>query len=143
MADVHTREQRSYNMSRIKGQGTKPEKLLRKALWSVGLRYRIKNKLPGRPDIIFPSAKVAVFVDGCFWHGCPDHMTWPKINAAFWRRKIKRNIERDREVEAELERLGWQSRRFWEHEISGEVNSVVQKISHAVKELNKNFAAQS
>jgi DNA mismatch endonuclease (patch repair protein) len=122
-------------MSRIKGQGTKPEKLLRKALWSVGLRYRIKNKLPGRPDIIFPSEKVAVFVDGCFWHACPKHMTWPKNNADFWRRKVERNVERDREVEAELERLGWKWLRFWEHEISSTAISVASVIAKVLTQM--------
>ena len=128
MTDVLTREQRIYNMSRIRGRDTKPELLLRKALWAAGLRYRIRNSLPGKPDIVFPSARLAVFVDGCFWHGCPEHMTWPENNAEFWRRKIERNIERDRDVEAELERLGWKWLRFWEHEVKNSVDAVVRRI---------------
>jgi len=132
MADVLTREQRSYNMSRIRGQNTKPEIILRKALWAAGLRYRIKNRLPGRPDIVFPSAKVAVFVDGCFWHGCPEHMTWPKNNADFWRQKIQRNMERDKEVGDRLEVLGWKLLRFWEHEIKSNTDSVAKQIDAAI-----------
>ena len=73
MVDKLTPEERSWLMSRIRSKETSPEMLLRKALWTAGLRYRLKNKLPGKPDLVFPSAKVAIFIDGCFWHGCPLH----------------------------------------------------------------------
>src|SRR5450759_5051369 len=94
LADVHTAAQRSYNMSRIRGSDTGPELLLRKAMWRLGLRYRLKAGLPGRPDMVFPKYDTVVFVDGCFWHGCPKHMPWPKSNAAFWRAKIIGNKSR-------------------------------------------------
>jgi len=72
----------------------------------------------GRPDFVFPARRLAVFVDGCFWHGCPRHGTMPKGNRSFWRAKITRNRERDREVGAELRRLGWKVLRVWEHELT-------------------------
>ncbi len=136
MSDVHTPEQRSYNMSRIRGGGTKPEILLRKALWAAGLRYRIKNKLPGKPDIAFPSVKVAIFVDGCFWHGCPEHMTWPKNNAEFWKEKIEGNMVRDREVKVDLSEIGWSTLRFWEHEINTDIDGVVYRIQSNIDSRN-------
>ncbi len=73
--------------------------------------------MPGRPDFAFPARRVAVFVYGCFWHGCPRHGTLPKSNARFWREKIARNRERDREVNRELRRRGWRVLRIWEHEL--------------------------
>src|SRR4051794_33740524 len=97
MADVLNPEQRSRCMSRIKGKNTKPELMLRKALWAAGLRYRLHTRLPGRPDLTFSGSRVVVFVDGCFWHSCPKHRTTPKTNAAFWNAKIGRNTARDRE----------------------------------------------
>merc|ERR1711879_636225 len=95
MADVLTKEQRSYCMSQIRGKNTKPEVILRKALWSMGHRYRIKNKLPGKPDLVYPSLKVVIFVDGCFWHKCPKHYQPPKTRPLFWEKKINANAERD------------------------------------------------
>lgn len=85
--DVMTPEQRSRCMSHVRGKDTKPELLLRRALWKKGLRYRLFNKLPGRPDILFIRKRVAIFVDGCFWHGCPEHGTQPRSNADFWKKK--------------------------------------------------------
>jgi len=119
-------------MSRIRGRDTGPELVLRKALWARGLRYRIENKLPGRPDIVFRGAKVAVFVDGCFWHGCPLHAVRPKGNAEFWRKKLDANIERDARVSAELSELGWTVLRVWEHEIMESLTHVVHRVANAV-----------
>ncbi|MEI9989019.1 MAG: very short patch repair endonuclease [Rhizomicrobium sp.] len=127
MADVLTTEQRRLNMSRIRGKNTKPEMLLRKALYSKGLRFRIhRNDLPGAPDIVFASQKIAVFVDGCFWHGCPDHAVEPKTNRLFWRDKIDKNKKRDDRATDELRALGWKVIRIWEHDIK-------QSISHAAR----------
>lgn len=128
-----TKEQRSNCMSRIRGKDTKPEFLLRKALWRAGYRYRLKSRLTGRPDIVFPGKKVAIFVDGCFWHGCPEHRTQPKTNSEFWRKKLSRNIMRDKEVTAQLESDGWCVLRFWEHMIKGDVGLVVVKIQKALR----------
>jgi DNA mismatch endonuclease (patch repair protein) len=115
-------------MSKIRGKNTGPEVALRRALWAGGLRYRLGTKLPGRPDLTFPSARVVVFVDGCFWHACPAHATRPKTNAAFWTSKIGRNVERDREVTSLLVKDGWLVLRFWEHEVEKALPSVVERV---------------
>ncbi|MES9874201.1 MAG: very short patch repair endonuclease [Candidatus Sedimenticola sp. 6PFRAG7] len=134
MSDVHTPEKRSYNMSRIRGSNTAPEILLRKKLWAAGLRYRLKVKISGKPDLVFLSARVAVFVDGCFWHGCPEHYISPKTNAKFWRDKINKNKIRDEVVKKELESEGWCVIRLWEHEIENDVEQCVEKIRTTVGE---------
>ena len=115
--DVLTPLQRSRCMSRIRGRNTRPEIALRVALWSLGLRYRLHYPLPGKPDIAFPHQHVAVFVDGCFWHGCPEHSVKPKTNRTFWNEKLGKNMERDRRNEFKLTELGWTFVRFWEHEV--------------------------
>jgi len=118
-------------MSRIKGKDTKPETTLRKALWRKGLRYRLHYKIPGRPDLVFVGARIAVFVDGCFWHGCPDHSVQPKSNADFWKKKLATNMERDKQINAKLSGLGWKVIRIWEHEVSSELDAVVRRIEKA------------
>lgn len=134
MPDVFDAQKRSEVMSRIKGRNTVPELTLRKALWAKGYRYRLKSNLPGRPDIIFPRQKLAVFVDGCFWHGCPEHAVSPKSNIEFWSRKLGGNIERDGIINAKLASEGWRVLRIWEHEIEADVDSAVFKIAHAIAE---------
>ncbi len=128
MADVLTREQRARCMSANRGRDTKPELKLRKSLWHKGYRYRVKNQLPGKPDIIFPIEKVAVFVDGCFWHGCPDHFQMPATNAEFWRKKIVANTERDNLASTALEVAGWYVVRYWEHDIRSDVERCATQI---------------
>ena len=116
----YTTPQRSEMMSRIRSKNSKPEVALRKALWHFGYRYRCHDKrLPGKPDLVFAKHKTAVFVDGDFWHGHNWRHKREKIksNAAFWIPKIERNIQRDREVTAQLEALGWRVVRIWEHEL--------------------------
>ena len=127
--DVLTREQRSYNMSRIRGKNTGPELLLRRYLWKSGFRYRLHYKLPGRPDIVFVARKIAVFVDGCFWHGCPLHSVRPKTNSTFWNTKIQGNIDRDGKNQQLLEQEGWTVLRFWEHDIEKDLDTVTKKLS--------------
>lgn len=99
---------------------TTPELALRAILFRMGFRYRIDvrpiSSLRRKADVVFPRLKIAVFVDGCFWHGCPDHATWPKANGEFWRRKIVGNRERDRDTDERLAEAGWLSVRVWEHE---------------------------
>jgi DNA mismatch endonuclease (patch repair protein) len=119
-AGFYTTPQRSEMMSRIRGANTKPEVALRKALWHFGYRYRIHDKrLPGKPDLVFAKQKTVVFVDGDFWHGYDWRHKREKIksNAAFWIPKIERNMQRDREVTAQLEAFGWRVVRIWEHEL--------------------------
>ena len=128
MSDVLTPEQRRKCMSSVRGADTGPEVILRKALWHKGLRYRIRSKLPGKPDIVLPSYKVAIFVDGCFWHRCPEHGSIPKSNRAFWDQKIRRNVERDKEVNYLLEHDGWKVIRVWEHDIKQSLDKVVGNV---------------
>ena len=116
-------------MSRIRSMDTRPEIALRSALWRAGLRFRVRGKLPGRPDILFSRAKLAVFVDGCFWHGCPVHGTRPKSNAGYWNPKIEGNRARDTAVLARLDEIGWKGLRFWEHEVEEDAGAVVAAIT--------------
>lgn len=105
---------------------------LRRRLWRRGLRYRVHAQvIPGtrrKVDLVFPGAKVAVFVDGCFWHGCEEHYKAPATNATFWSEKIARNRKRDRDVEVALGKLGWTVLRYWEHEVEDDLSSVIDRI---------------
>lgn len=130
--DVLTPAQRSHCMSQIRGKDTKPELLLRKALWVLGKRYRIRSRLPGCPDVVFPKAKVAVFVDGCQWHCCPVHFVRPKSNQEFWDRKFERNRLRDEEVNRLLKEQDWCVLRFWEHEVEKDCSSIARMIASAL-----------
>lgn len=107
-------------MAAIKGKDTKPEMIVRKYLFSRGLRFRVQvRKLPGTPDIVLPKYKTVVFVNGCFWHGHDGckYFRLPKSNVEFWKEKIEKNIERDTRNEAELKALGWRVIRVWECDI--------------------------
>ena len=119
-------------MKAAKQRDTAPEKALRSELHKRGLRYHIDTRpiesLNRRADIVFLSAKVAIFVDGCFWHGCPIHGTQAKANAEFWKNKIKRNQERDAETNQLLKREGWKAIRVWEHENPEKASVKIQKI---------------
>jgi DNA mismatch endonuclease (patch repair protein) len=118
-----------------RGRDTKPEVALRSALHAAGLRFRkdYPMKLDGvrfRPDVVFTRAKVAVFVDGCFWHSCPQHGTSPTRNAEYWLPKLQRNVMRDREQDRALRVHGWLSVRIWEHESLG---AAVDQVSAAIR----------
>ena len=129
--DRHTPEQRSKNMKAIKSKDTKPELLLRKALWKKGYRYYKNYKsLPGKPDIVFIKSKIAIFVDGEFWHGYDWNQNRKKIqtNKEFWISKIERNIERDREINSELKKLGWIVLRFWSKDVEKKLDVCIKKI---------------
>ena len=123
MADNHTKEIRSMNMSHIRSTNSKPEEIVRKYLFSKGFRYR-KNvkKLPGCPDIVLPKYRTVVFVNGCFWHkhDCP-RFVWPSSNQEYWRPKILRNVERDQLSRQELEAMGWKVLIVWECELKKKV----------------------
>lgn len=110
----------SQRYAALARRDTAPELALRRALWHAGLRYRVQYKVPGLPrrkiDIAFTRQKVAVQVDGCFWHGCPEHGTVPGRNTQWWRWKIQRNQDRDRDTDARLAELGWTVIHVWEHE---------------------------
>lgn len=125
MADVMTPEQRSRCMAAVKGKDTKPEMIVRKYLFSRGMRFRVQvRKLPGNPDIVLPKYKTVILVNGCFWHGHEDckYFRLPKSNVEFWKEKIKRNIERDRESMQALLDLGWKIIRVWECELRNKAN---------------------
>jgi DNA mismatch endonuclease (patch repair protein) len=120
MADVHSKETRSYNMSRIKGKNTKPEMLVRKFLFSKGFRYRLHDKkLPGKPDIILPKYKTVIFVHGCFWHGHEGckYFVVPKTRTDWWLNKINGNVANDKIKQGLLEQAGWRIINLWECEL--------------------------
>ncbi len=126
---------RSENMRRIRSRNTKPEILLRKALWAVGIRgYRLHARTGvGRPDLVFPGPRVAVYIDGCQWHGCPDHYVRPRSNAKFWAQKLRQSVNRDRRQTLELERLGWRVIRIWEHQVYETVEDCIALIRRAIR----------
>lgn len=121
-------------MSRIRSKDTKPEIALRQALWARGVRgWRCNRKtLPGKPDVSFGPAKVAVFVDGRFWHGHPDYFTFGK-SGDYWDEKIARTQERDKEANERLAQLGWLVLRFWDFEVENDVERCVGIIESSVK----------
>ena len=125
----------SRAMSRNRAKDTGPELALRRALWAAGLRgYRLHPRgVPGRPDIVFPRARLAVFVHGCFWHACPQHAPRPKSNATFWAEKFARNQARDARKVAELEAAGWRTLTIWEHDLAGDLPRVVARIARALR----------
>lgn len=121
-------------MQSNRGKDTELELRVRRALHARGLRYRLQRKVPGATrrtiDIAFPRQRVAVFIDGCFWHGCPVHHTVAKTNAEFWADKVARNRARDQETNALLEEAGWISARFWEHEPT---EAIVERVVELVR----------
>jgi DNA mismatch endonuclease, patch repair protein len=117
--DSLTPERRSWNMSRILGKDTRPEKVVRSLLHSLGYRFRLNRKdVPGKPDVVLPKYRTAIYVHGCYWHrhgGC--HLAYtPKSNMAFWNKKFARNVERDEEVSIALRKTGWKQLVIWECE---------------------------
>lgn len=119
MADTLTRQERSERMRRIRAENTKPEWLVRRMLHNAGYRYKLhRRSLPGKPDLVFPSRKTAIFVHGCFWHqhqGCKVAHT-PKSRSEYWEEKFRRNVERDAANEAALKSMGWRVIVVWECE---------------------------
>jgi DNA mismatch endonuclease (patch repair protein) len=141
MADNHTKEVRSRNMSQIRSTNSKPEEKVRKYLFSKGFRYRKNDKrLPGKPDIVLPKYKTVIFVNGCFWHKheCP-RFVWPSSNVEYWIPKITRNVERDALNESRLEALGWNVLVVWECQLKKQVfdNTMDQLIKNIMKGIEK------
>lgn len=129
MADNVSREKRSKIMSSIKGKNTKPEIIVRKLLWAQGIRYRIHNrKVFGTPDISIKKQKLAIFIDGCFWHGCSNCYKAPKTNSKFWKDKLEYNKHRRTIVRHELRKNDWKILEFWEHQVSKEPDKVIKRI---------------
>lgn len=124
---------RSAMMSRVRGRDTSPELLLRHTLWARGLRYRIQRRVGrSRPDLVFLGPMLAVFVDGCFWHGCPIHYVRPRSRETFWARKLLENVRRDRRQTLELESQGWTVLRIWEHEILSDLEAAADLVSEVL-----------
>ncbi len=121
-------EKRSRNMSAIKSKNTKPELVVRRSLHAMGYRFRLhKSNLPGKPDIVLPKYKIALFVHGCFWHrheGC-KHSTIPKTRTEFWIEKFRSNVERDKLNQAKLISMGWTPLIIWECETKKNINSLL------------------
>jgi DNA mismatch endonuclease (patch repair protein) len=117
-------------MARVRRSGTACELALRKALHNAGYRYRLNRGigLPGTPDLVLSSLQLAIFVDGCFWHGCRQHGSVPKTNTKFWTAKIDRNRQRDKQVDRLLKAAGWKVLRVWEHEIRLDASKVLKRI---------------
>jgi DNA mismatch endonuclease (patch repair protein) len=136
MPDIFTKAKRSALMSRIRSRGNAATELrfiqLLKAAGITG--WRRNQKIFGKPDFVFKKLKLAVFVDGCFWHGCPKHGTQPKGNRAFWKKKFARNIARDRLVNRTLRSVNWQVLRIWQHELTRKNETrLLQRIHRAMR----------
>jgi len=138
MADVFSKKKRSAVMSRIRGSGNKETELaMIRVFREQGITgWRRKQSVFGKPDFVFYSLRVAVFVDGCFWHCCPLHRTMPKNNGEFWQKKLDSNCIRDREVNRELKKRRWKVLRIWEHELSkSDRRKLVLKLLRHLKHM--------
>ena len=137
MADRISAEHRSWNMSRIRGKDTRPEIVLRSLMHRAGFRYRLHDKkLPGKPDLVLPKYKTAIFVNGCYWHrhqGCPKATT-PKTNTAFWTKKFEETVERDARKKSELIESGWRVVTIWECELENDPVGLVEELRSQLKE---------
>jgi len=135
MADAFSKAERSEIMRRVKSRDTTPELTLRRLLWSAGVRgYRLNREdLPGRPDLVISRVRIAIFVDGCFWHGCPRCYRRPSSNRSYWDLKVKRNMRRDRVQREQLRRLGWKVIRLWEHEVAKQPERCAIKVLKAIR----------
>lgn len=143
MTDTMSKEQRSKTMGAIRAQ-SKLENLFTKSLWKRGLRFR-KNvrKLRGTPDIVIQKYKIVIFVDSCFWHGCPIHFKRPKSNQEFWDKKIARNRERDKEVDEYYIDKGWNLKRIWEHEIRSDLEGTTDETMEFINRVKTSSLAKS
>ncbi|MEU9276713.1 very short patch repair endonuclease [Streptomyces sp. NPDC048342] len=134
-------EAKRRNMQAVRSRDTKPEMLVRRLVHANGLRYRVARRpVPGlrrTADMVFGPVKVAVFIDGCYWHGCPEHYVSPKTNPNYWSEKVARNIARDRDTDSRLEQAGWLVLRFWEHTPAEESAA---EIIRRVRELRQHHS---
>jgi DNA mismatch endonuclease, patch repair protein len=128
MTDTLTRRERSELMARIRSKNTGFESAFRSLLRQAGVRSRVANHLPGKPDLVFPGARAVVFLDSCFWHGCRWHCRMPKSNRRYWLAKIAGNRARDKAVMAQYRRSGWRAIRIWEHSITRDPWECVNRI---------------
>jgi len=125
-------------MSQVRSKNTKPEIIFRQFIWNKGLRgYRLHAKFTGKPDLFFGPKKVAVFIDGCFWHKCPICFKGPKTNKKFWTTKIRQNVERDLDNDIKLIDMGITPIRFWEHEIKYDIKACYRKLKKTLDKSTK------
>jgi len=134
MADVFSARKRSEIMSRVRGSGNKATELRLIAIFRANrIRgWRRRSRIFGKPDFVFPKEKIAVFVDGCFWHGCPRHGSMPQTNQDFWQQKLKRNRQRDLLVNKTLKKQGWTLLRLWQHELRTPEH-VVRRVARVLR----------
>ncbi len=136
--DNMTKGQRSHCMSQIKSKNTKPEIAFRKAIWKNCIRgYRLTSKIIGKPDVFFPKARIAVFIDGCFWHKCPKCFKKPKSGNDYWNKKIKGNVKRDAEINQKLCNNNIKVLRFWEHDIRNNLETCVSSLQREICKKRK------
>lgn len=129
---------RSEIMSRIRGRDTKPEIAIRRLLFASGWRFRVHYRTPGGlVDVAFPKLKVAIQIDGCFWHCCPSHGVMPKSNRSFWSEKLAQNKLRDKRQQRVLKALGWQLLRIWEHSVEEELSRTVESIVSVLRRKSR------
>lgn len=134
----YTTKQRSQTMAKIKATNSYPEIALRRALWAQNIRFRLHRKdLPGRPDLVIDKYKLAIFVDGDFWHGYNWQIRKPKSNQAFWIPKIERNMQRDKFVNKTLDAMGYTVMRFWEHEVKQNLAKCINQVLLFVESARK------
>jgi DNA mismatch endonuclease (patch repair protein) len=119
MTDVLTKKQRSYNMSMIRGKWTKQEKLIHNYLKGRKIKHTMHPNLPGKPDVLIQGSDTVIFLDGCFWHKCPECFVKPLTNTDFWNKKIKANVINDGKYSKELRKNGYKVVRIWEHDTKG------------------------
>lgn len=132
---------RPQQMSRIRRDNTGPERALRSLLWRRGVRYRLQGRhLPGRPDLYMSGQRLVVFIDGCYWHGCPAHYVRPRTRRRFWAAKLRANVLRDCRVNADLKAAGWHVLRLWEHEVLADPETALRDVLGA---LNARSASAS
>lgn len=135
LLDNVSKEKRSRIMSSIKGKNTRPEITVRKILWARGLRYRIHDRTVfGTPDVSNKSRGFVVFIDGCFWHGCPRCYKEPRSNVSYWKEKIIRNKKRRALVKRMLKRHGWKVFEFWEHQVINDPEKIATKIINDISQ---------
>lgn len=138
MADMMTPEQRRKNMQAIRSV-SKLESIVSRELWHKGYRFRRNTKdLFGKPDISIKKYKIVIFIDSCFWHQCPIHGNMPKTNMEYWKPKLERNIERDKEVDEYYRDKEWNIKRIWEHEIKSDFENVIQDLGGFIESIKKN-----
>ncbi|MFC1711195.1 very short patch repair endonuclease [Patescibacteria group bacterium] len=132
--DIKSKKERSYNMSQIRDKNTRIEKIFRNYIWMRGIKnYRLHYKITGRPDIFFPKKKIAVFIDGCFWHRCSKCFREPESNRIFWKKKLENNKKRDKIVNRKLGKKGIMVIRFWEHQIKTDIHGCYNKLRKGMR----------